>query len=142
MGREHKILPGKLHLVTYLLHSELYLNRLKRHEIMMVLDEGQYYGVSLCEERVSIKLDIILDKNLEDSLEHRKQLVEFFQSKFDQLCKELIPASEKPKVCIPCPFCKNPHIKYKDHPGGVFCKTQKKTVPRNYYQDLMIYQGT
>jgi len=110
---------------------------------MMVLDEGQYYGVSLCEERVSIQLDIILDKSLgEESLKHRKQLIEFFQGKFDQVCKELIPASVKPKVCIPCPFCKNPHIKYKNQPGGVFCKAQKKTVPKDYYQDLLSYQGT
>ena len=104
---------------------------------MMVLDEGQYYGVSLCEESVSIQLDIILDKSIgEESVKRRKKLIRFFQSKFDQLCKELIPASDRPKVCIPCPFCKNPHIKYGDHSRGVFCRKEKKSVPTDYYQNL------
>ena len=45
----------------------------------MVLDEGQYYGVSLCEESVSIQLDIILDKSIGIlCCEHRYQLIEFF----------------------------------------------------------------
>ena len=109
---------------------------------MMVLDEGQYYGVSLCEESVSIQLDIILDKHVgEKSVKHRKDLISFFQSKFDQLCKELIPASDQPKVCIPCPFCKNPHLKYSDQPGGVMCRKQKKYVSADYYQNLLTNKG-
>ena len=108
----------------------------------MILDEGQYYGVSLCEESVSIQLDIILDKSIgEESVEHRKELISFFQSKFNQLCKELIPASDQPKVCIPCPFCENPHIKYSNQPGGVFCRKGKKTVPKDYYQSLLTNKG-
>ena len=108
----------------------------------MVLDEGQYYGVSLCEENVSIRLDIILDKKIgEESVKHRKELISFFQSKFEQVCKELIPASNKPKVCIPCPFCKNPHIKYNVHPGGVLCRKERKSVPTDYYQSLLICEG-
>ena len=109
----------------------------------MVLDEGQYYGVSLCEECVSIRLDIILDKSIGIiSCEHRKELIDFFVSTLHQICKELIPASHKQlKVCIPCPFCHKPHVKYDAKPGGVFCGTQGKMVPKEHYQNLLQYEG-
>ena len=120
----------------------LYFHRLKRHEIMMVLDEGQYYGVSLCEENVSIQLDIILDKSIGSySCEHRKQLIDFLKSILHQVCEELIPASHKPKVRVPCPYCNNPHIKYDSQPGGVFCGKKRKMVPKQYYQNLLFFEG-
>jgi len=110
---------------------------------MMVLDEGQYYGVSLCEESVSIQLDIILDKSFGIiSCEHRKQLIDFFESILQQICEELIPASPKPKKCIPCPFCHNPHVKYDAKPGEVSCRQQEKLVPKEYYQNLLSHEGT
>ena len=110
----------------------------------MVLDEGQYYGVSLCEDCVSIRLDIILEKSIgKASCEHRKELIDFFKTTLHQICKELIPASHKQlKVCVPCPFCYNPHVKYGGaQPGGVFCGSQRKMVPKDYYQNLLQYDG-
>ena len=118
------------------------LHRLKCHEIMMVLDEGQYYGVSLCEESVSIQLDIILDKSIGiPSCEHRKQLIDFFESVLLQVCKELIPASPKPKMRIPCPFCHKPHVKYDAKPDELLCREQERMVPKKYYQNLLTYEG-
>ena len=50
----------------------LILCRLKRYEIMMLLNHGQYYSVSLCEEKSSIQLDIILGQSKKKSSENRK----------------------------------------------------------------------
>ena len=110
----------------------------------MVLDEGQYYGVSLCEESVSIQLDIILDKSIGIvSCEHRKEFIDNFESTLRKICKELIPASHKQlKKCIPCPFCHEPHVKYDSKPGEAFCRTQGERVPKEYYQNLVQYEGT
>ena len=50
----------------------------------MVLNHGQYYSVSLCEEKNSIQVDIILGKSMKKSAENRKQLIDFFQTTLEK----------------------------------------------------------
>ncbi|XP_065883364.1 uncharacterized protein [Dysidea avara] len=119
---------------------------LKKYEIMMVLDHGQFYRVTICEEHTSIQLDIILEKYVgEDSSENRKQLVNFFQSKLNQICKDWIPACPKVKAFIPCPFCNDLHILYKSlskESLRLVCSTIKKPIPSGYYQNIFCCEGT
>lgn len=106
----------------------------------MVLNPGQYYGVSLCEEKSSILLDIVLEQKMKKSAENRKQLVSFFQTTLEKICKDLIPASGKPVPYIQCPFCDKLHLKLKIllERRAQLCDVH--TIPLDYYQDL--FQGT
>ena len=101
---------------------------------MMILSPGQFYCVSLCEERHSIQLDIILDKSTEKSAENRKQLVEFFQSTLEKIRQEFMGAARKPIPYVQCPYCPDLHIKYTNLFKGDVCDT--KSIPLDYYQDL------
>ena len=110
--------------------------RLKKFEIMMVLSSNQFYCVSLCQERKSIQLDIIMDKNSEASVQHRKELIEFFQSTLKEIRLEFMAAAAKPICYIPCPYCPELHIKFSNLlKGGVqICNTE--TISQDYYQGL------
>jgi len=108
----------------------------------MVLDHGQFYCVSICEEHTSIQLDIILEKYVEKgSSENRKQLITFFKSNLDQICKDWIPACPKVKAFIPCPFCNNLHILYKNISKELACSTKRQAIPSDYYQNLLCSRG-
>lgn len=112
--------------------------RLKKYEIMMILSPGQFYCVSLCQERNSIQLDIILDKATKMSADNRKELVEFFQSTLEQTQKQIMAAATKPVTYVKCPHCPNLHIKYANLFKGrqQLCKTKTECIPLDYYQDL------
>ena len=103
---------------------------------MMVLSPGQFYCISLCKQKCSIQLDIILDKNTTRSPKHRKELVKFFQTTLEQIRKEIMAAATKPILYVECPYCSKLHIKYANLFKGGSQMCQAKPVPRNYYQDL------
>ena len=110
--------------------------RLRKYEIMMVLNHGQYYSVSLCEAKSSIQVDIILEHSMERSAENRKQLIDFFQTTLEKICHDLIPASSKPVPYIQCPHCNKVHLKLRNLLEGRAQLCNMKSVPREYYQDL------
>ena len=103
---------------------------------MMVLDHGQYYSVSLCKEKYSIQLDIILEKNTQSYGESRKQLIDFFLSTLEQTCHVFMPASSKPVAYTPCPHCNELHIKYRSLLEERPHLCNMMSVPSDYYQDL------
>ena len=102
----------------------------------MVLNHGQYYSVNLCEEKSSIQVDIIMEQSKEKSGENRKQLIEFFQTTLEQICKDLIPASSKPVPYIQCPHCNKIHLKLRNllEERAQLCGTE--SIPPDYYQDV------
>ena len=103
---------------------------------MMVLNHGQYYGVSLCEAKSSIQVDIILEKSMKKSAENRKQLIDFFQTTLEKICNDIIPASSKPIPYIQCPHCDTVHLKLRNLLEGRALLCNMKSVPQDYYQDL------
>lgn len=121
-----------------------YYFRLRKYEIMMALNHGQYYSVSLSEERSTIQLDILLEQNAKSSAEDRRQLIDFFIDKLEQTCHEFMPASDKPVAYTPCPYCDDLHIKYKNllegRPSLCNMRLNYKSIPSDYYQDL--FNGT
>lgn len=125
-----------LYLLTFECDYFAYSFRLQKYEIMMVLNHGQYYSVSLCKEKSSIQVDIILEFSMEKSAENRKELIDVFQETLDNICKDLIPASSKPIPYIQCPHCDKVHLKlrYLREERGWLCNMV--TIDRDYYQDL------
>ena len=103
---------------------------------MMVLNHGQYYCVSLCEEKTSIQLDIILDKKARSYARSCELLIDFFQNMLKQTCEAFMPASAKPIAYTPCPHCDKLHIKYNDLWEGYPQLCNMKSIPPDYYQDL------
>ena len=110
--------------------------RLQKYEIMMVLNHGQYYGVSLCEAKSSIQVDIILEKSIKKSAENRKQLIDFFQTTLEKICNDIIPASSKSIPYIQCPHCDAVHLKLRNLLEGRALLCNMKSIPQDYYQDL------
>ena len=110
--------------------------RLQKYEIMMVLNHGQYYSVSLCEEKSTIQVDIILGKSMKKSAENRKLLIGFFQTTLEKICHDIIPASSKPIPYIQCPHCDQAHLKLRNllEEREMFCNMVP--VHQDYYQDL------
>ena len=109
----------------------------------MVLNHGQYYSVSLCEEKSSIQVDIILEKSMKNSAENRKQLIDFFQTTLEKICNDLIPASSKPIPYIQCPHCDKVHLKLKNLLEGRTLLCNMISVHQDYYQYLFReFQGT
>ena len=132
---KHRLVSVTILVMLYCNHGDSFY-RLKKFEIMMILSSNQFYCVSLCQERKSIQLDIIMDKNSEASAEHRKELLEFFQSTLEQIRQDFMSAAAKPVCYIPCPLCPSLHIKLTNFlKGGVqLCKTE--SIPQDHYQDL------
>ena len=117
--------------------------RLQKYEILMVLNHGQYYSVSLCEEKNSIQVDIILGKSMKKSAENCKQLIDFFQTTLGKICNDLIPASSKPIPYIQCPHCDKVHLKLRNLLEGRALLCNMIPVHQDYYQDLFReFQGT
>jgi len=134
------------YVVPYILYLVLILLcRLKKYEIMMVLDHGQFYRVGICEDHASVQLEFILEKSVEGSSENRKQLFNFFQSRLSQVCKDWIPAYPKVKALIPWPFCDSLHILFKSLSKKdlrLVCSTVQKPIPPDYYQNLFHSEGS
>ena len=118
--------------------------RLRKGKVKMVLEQEQHYCVSLCEELDSIKLSFLLHgKN--HSAKHRIDLVQYIQSKLEDLMDEFMQAATKPKAYIPCYFkdCNDLHVELellrdRQHQH---CPSEEKPIPKDYYHDLFTEQG-
>jgi len=142
--------------MQYLLHSLTYLFyyiklsifiiifiRLRKGKVKMVLGNGQYYCISLAEEKYSIKLSIILLPAIKNSVDERKQLLYFFQAKLTSLVKEFMPATKKPIAYIPCFYCDRLHVEVNVLLNGQQqdCPMVDKPIPPQHYQSLTSEQG-
>jgi len=109
----------------------------------MVLGIGQYYTISLVEEKFSIQLSIILDSDTEHSAELRKDLLQYFHSKLDFVVQDFMQAAKKPIAYIPCCFCNKLHLKLALLLQGKqqHCPHKNKPLPLKYYRTLVSDEG-
>ena len=109
----------------------------------MILGIGQYYTVSLAEEKFSIQLTIILDPDTEHSAELRKDLLQYFQLKLDLVVEDFVSAAKKPIAYIPCCFCDKLHLKLTLLLQGKqqHCPNKNKPLPLKYYRTLVSDEG-
>ena len=120
------------------------LRRLRKGKVKMVLDQEQYYCVSLCEELHCIQLSILLlEQN--HSAEHRFELDQYIQSKLKCLMNEFMQAATKPKAYIPCYYkdCNKLHVELQllcDRQPQ-HCPFEEKPIPKGYYHDLFAVKG-
>ena len=110
---------------------------------MLVLDDGQYYCVSLCEEKCSILVSFILLPEGNHSAKHRIELLQYFQCKLDKVMEDFMKASSKAVAYIPCHYCSEFHFKYKLllEKRRQHCPKIKRPIPKEYYTDLISDQG-
>jgi len=111
--------------------------------VEMVLDDGQYYCVSLCEEKCSILVSFILLPGGNHSAKHRIDLLQYFESKLDAVMEDFMNASSKAITYIPCCYCSNFHFKFKLllEKRRQYCPKIKRPIPKEYYSDLITDQG-
>jgi len=116
---------------------------LRKGKIKMVLGSGQYYTVSLAEDKFSIQLSIILLPDTEHSAELRKDLLQYFQSKLDLVMEDFMAAAEKPIAYIPCCFCNQLHLRLEILQQGKqqHCPYKNKPLPLKYYRTLVSDEG-
>lgn len=109
----------------------------------MVLGRGQYYCISLCEEKHSIQLSFILLQVGGHSALQRIDLFQYFQSELEQLMEEFMNAASKPIAYIPCCYCNELHIEMQLLLEGEqqHCHTRQQPVPDKYYHELIVDQG-
>jgi len=121
----------------------MYLVRLRKGKVKMVLGAGQYYCVSLAEEKHSIKLSIILLPASKSSSDERKELLHFFQGKLQGMVAEFMPATELPVGYIPCFYCDHLHVEVELLLDGEQqdCPAVDKPIPPYHYQSLHSDQG-
>ena len=112
----------------------------------MVLGRDQYYCVSVCEEKDSIRLSFILLSGGHHSADQRIELIQCFQHKLEILMEDFMQASTKPVAYIPCCFCDELHVelhrlieRQQQHCANVGIPT---CIPDEYYTDLIIDKGT
>jgi len=86
-------------------------SRLRKEKVKMVLSSGQYYCVSLNEEKSYIKLSVVLLPNCEHSSQERIELLQFFQLKLEEVITEFMPASKLPIGYFPCCYCDQLHAR-------------------------------
>ena len=110
----------------------------------MVLDQGQYYCVSLCEQLCSIQLTFLLHGK-DHSAEQRFELYQYVQSKLELLMKNFMQASTKPKAYIPCYYkeCNSLHVELQWLCDGIHqhCPIEEKPIPDHYYCDIFSNKG-
>ncbi|XP_065914608.1 uncharacterized protein [Dysidea avara] len=112
---------------------------LRKDKVKMVLGNGQYYTVSLAEEKFSIQLSIILLPNTEHSAELRKDLLQYFMSKLDLVVEDFMSAAKKPIAYIPCCFCNQLHLRLSLLLQGKqqHCPIKNKPLLLKYYRTLV-----
>jgi len=112
---------------------------------MMVLGRGQYYCVSLCEEKCSIRVSIVLQPEKNPAAEQRIELLQYFQSKIELVMEDFMNASSKPVAYIPCCYCSEFHLQFElllEREEQHCPKTvQLQPIPEEYYSDLVTDQG-
>ena len=110
----------------------------------MVLGKGQYYCVSLHEEKHSIQLSFVLHGK-KHSADQRFELFQYIRSKLEMLMDDFIQASTKPRAYVPCYFmnCDYLHVELQllDDGEGQYCPSAVKPIPDNYYSDLFPSKG-
>ena len=109
----------------------------------MILGEEQYYYISLCEDRDSVRLIMTPDENgitTDAGYEERRELIKFFQHILVRIVKSLSKISEGiqlPIAYVPCPQCDELHIQLdmvvSTRQRCLRCKTK---LPPGYYCDL------
>ena len=119
-------------------------DRLRKGKVMMVLDHGQYYCVSLHEEIHTIQLSFVL-RGKDDAADQRLELFQYIQSKLELLMDDFMKATTKPRVYVPCYFlnCNRLHVELQAlcDGKGQECSTVMKPVPDDYYSDLFAHKG-
>ena len=109
-----------------------------------MLGNGQYYCLSLSEEKSSIKLSIILLPDNQHSSKERKELLDYVQSKLEAVIADFLPATKKPVAYIPCCYCDRMHVRLQLLLDGKqqHCSAVKdKPLPKNHYCHLVTDQG-
>jgi len=111
--------------------------------VKIVLDSGQYYCVSLCEEKCSILVSFILLPEGNHSAKHRIELLHYFQFKLDEVMEDFMNASSKAIAYIPCCYCSEFHFKFKFllEKRRHHCPKVMQPIPKEYYVDLIPDQG-
>ena len=119
-------------------------SRLRKGKVKMVLSSGQYYCVSLDEEKCSIKLSVILLPDREHSSLERVELLQFFQLKLEEVIADFMPASKLPIGYFPCCYCDQLHARVEALLNGrqQHCTVKDKPMPKDYYCSLVTDQGT
>ena len=125
----------------YLLYFVHY--RLRKGKVMMVLGPGQYYCISLCKERDSIKLSFVLLPGDDHPAEQRIELLQFFQFQLEQVMEDFMSATSKAVAYIPCCYCSQLHMKLKSLLMGrkQHCPNKMQPIPMQHYHDLVNDQG-
>ena len=123
---------------------QFYTYRLRKGKVMMSLSRGQCYCISLCEEKFSIQLSFVLEPGGRHLAEHRRELLQYFQSNLEAIMKDFMGATSEPIVYIPCCFCNQLHIKLqslKDEEQE-YCPNHKQSaIPEQHYSDLLKDKG-
>jgi len=130
------------HYSSYISSLSLYY-RLRKGKIMMVLSPGQYYCVNLCRESNSIKLSFVLLPGGNHSAEQRIELLQYFQSKLEQVMEDFMSATTKAVAYVPCYYCSQLHMELKSLRMGKqqHCPKEIQPIPLQHYYDLVNDQG-
>ena len=123
--------------------KQILFYRLRKGKVMMSLSHGQCYCISLCEAKSSIQLSFVLQPGRRHLAEHRKELLQYFQSKLETVMKDFMSATSGPVAYIPCCFCSQLHVELESLLQGEeeYCPNNKQFVPEQYYSDLFKDQG-
>ena len=110
---------------------------------MMVLGRGQYYCVSLCQEKQSIKLSFVLLPGGNHRAEERIELLQYFQSNLKEVMSDFMSATSKAVAYIPCCYCNELHMEYNSLCAGKqqHCPEKMQPIPEKHYYDLVNNQG-
>ena len=118
--------------------------RLRKGKAKLVLGNGQYYCVSLSEEKSSIKLSIILLPDNQHSAKERIELLDYFQFKLEAVIADFLQAAKKPVAYIPCCYCDRLHVTLQLLLDGKqqHCSTaEDRPIPKDHYSSLITDQG-
>ena len=121
----------------------IYVYRLRKGKVMMVLSRGQYYCISLCEEKYSIQLSFVFLPGGGHLAEHRIELLQYFQSKLEAVMADFMSATTKPVAYIPCCYCNKLHVELKLLLEGEqqHCPRKNQHLLDHHYCDLVTDQG-
>ena len=144
MVRQYQLIHRWLSIIYFVcLHVCTY--RLTKDKGMMVLGRDQYYCVSVCEEKDSIRLSFILLSGGRHSAIQRIELLQYFQHELEMVMENFMQASTKPVAYIPCCFCDELHVEFQRLIKGEqqHCTNVGKPtcIPDEHYLDLIINKG-
>ena len=143
MVRQYLLIHSSLSIV-YFVCLYVCTYRLTKDKVMMVLGRDQYYSISMCEEKDSIRLSFILLSGGHHSANQRIKLLQYFQHKLEMVMEDFMQASTKPVTYIPCCFCDELHVELQHlcRRQQQHCASVGKPLPHEHYVDLLIDKGT